>query len=103
MKKLILLFLVLGVVAGIVFGSLYSNFQSFEEKRGRIIKDMKILINEQAKEGNYRCCIEPPCTMCFMGNWLWDDGICRCDDMIASGEFDKVCPQCKDKLEEGQC
>jgi hypothetical protein len=61
------------------------------------------LIDLQAREGNYRCCIDPPCTMCFMGDWIWDDGTCRCDDMIAQGEDDKVCPQCKGGSEEGTC
>ena len=102
-KKFIFLFLFVGISIGIVFANLYPNFQSFEKKRSNIINDMEMLIEQQTKEGNYRCCIEPACTMCFMGNWLWDDGICRCDDMIANGEDDKVCPQCKKGLEEGFC
>jgi len=64
---------------------------------------MEELIDQQVKKGNYRCCIEPACTMCLMGDWLWDDGICRCDDVIVKGENDKVCPQCKKGLEEGKC
>ncbi len=102
-KKFIFLFLFVGISIGIVFANLYPNFQSFEKKRSNIINDMEMLIEQQTKEGNYRCCIEPACTMCFMGDWLWDDGICRCDDMIANGEDDKVCPQCKKGLEEGFC
>jgi len=102
-KKLIFLLLFSGVFIGIVFANLYPNFQSFEKRRTTIMNDMESLIDQQTKEGNYRCCIEPACTMCFMGNWLWDDGICRCDDMIANGEYDKVCPQCQRGLEEGLC
>lgn len=102
-KKLIVLFSLLGILIGIVSANLYPNFQSFEKKRSNIISDMETLISQQVKEGNYKCCIEPACTMCFMGNWIWDDGICRCDDMIVKGELDKVCPQCKRGLEEGLC
>lgn len=102
-KKSIILFIFLGIFIGIVFANLYPNLQSFEKKRMSIINDMEMLINQQVKEGNYKCCIEPACTMCFMGDWLWDNGICRCDDMIVKGEFDKVCPQCKKGLEEGLC
>lgn len=64
---------------------------------------MNKVIDQQVKEGNYGCCIEPACTMCFMGEWLWDDGICRCDGMIVKEELDKVCPQCKKGLGEGLC
>ena len=41
--------------------------------------------------------------MCFLGDWLWDDGTCDCDGMIVKGEWDKVCPQCKKGIEEGFC
>lgn len=102
-KKLIFLFLFLGVFIGIGLASVYPQFQSFEIRRANIITGMNNIINQQAERGNYRCCIEPACTMCFMGNWIWDDGICRCDDMIAQGKDDKVCPQCKRGLEEGKC
>ena len=102
-KRFVFLFLFIGFFIGISVVSVYPNLQSFEKKRSNIINDMEMLIEQQTKEGNYRCCIEPACTMCFMGDWLWDDGICRCDDMIANGEDDKVCPQCKKGLEEGSC
>lgn len=101
--SLIFLFLFFGVIIGAVFTSVYPSVQSFDKRRENIIQEMEGLIDQQVKEGNYRCCIEPACTMCFMGDWLWDDGICRCDDMIAQGKDDKVCPQCKRGLEEGLC
>ncbi|MBU2634066.1 MAG: hypothetical protein KJ674_02370 [Nanoarchaeota archaeon] len=103
LKKLIFLFLFLSIFVGVVFGNFFINIQSFDKQRENIINDMNLAISEQVEKGNYRCCIDPPCTMCYLGNWIWDDGICRCDDMILEGEFDKVCPQCKKGLEEGIC
>lgn len=100
---LIFLFLFFGIFIGIIFASVYPNFQSFEERRENIIIEMNSVISQNVEEGEYKCCIEPACTMCFLGNWVWDDGICRCDDMIAQGKDDKVCPQCKRGLEEGRC
>lgn len=76
---------------------------SFEEKREKVISELSLAIEEAEKEGKYKCCIEPACTMCYLGDWIWDDGSCYCDDMIAQGENDKVCPQCKKGLEEGLC
>jgi len=102
-KRFIFLFVLLGISIGISVVSVYLNFHSFEKKRSNVIGNMEMLIEQQVEEGNYRCCIEPACTMCFMGDWLWDDGICRCDDMIANGEDDKVCPQCIKGLEKGIC
>ncbi len=76
---------------------------SFEERRANILNELSEAINDAKLEGKYGCCIEPPCTMCYLGEWIWDDGYCRCDEMIKKGEFDKVCPQCKKGLEEGKC
>jgi hypothetical protein len=101
--KFIFLLFIIGILTGAGLVKLYAHFQSFETRRANIINDMYDLIDLQAREGNYRCCIDPPCTMCFMGDWIWDDGTCRCDDMIAQGEDDKVCPQCKGGSEEGTC
>jgi hypothetical protein len=76
---------------------------SFEEKREEILSELNFAIEEAEKEGKYNCCIKPSCTMCYLGNWIWEDGSCYCDDMIAKGEDDKVCPECKKGLEEGSC
>ena len=98
------LFLFLGVIVGYLFIDLViPNLQPFDIRRELVIKDMNSLIEESVEKGDYRCCIDPPCTMCFLGEWIWEDGICRCDDMIAQGQDDKVCPQCKKGLKEGKC
>ena len=76
---------------------------SFEERREEVLSGLSLAIEDAEAQGKYKCCIEPACTMCYMGSWIWDDGTCDCDGMIAAGEFDKVCPQCKRALEEGLC
>lgn len=103
MKKMILVFMVFGVAAGFIIGSLFPDTRNYEDRRHSLMDDMASLIEEKVDSGEYKCCIEPACDMCFLGHWLWDDGICRCDEMIASGQDDKVCPQCKKALEEGLC
>ena len=77
--------------------------QPFEQRRTKLLNELSDSINQAMLEGKYHCCIEPPCTMCYLGNWIWEDGTCECDAMIAKGEFDKVCPQCKKGIEEGKC
>ena len=102
MKGLVFV-LILGIIAGILVASAYPNLQSYSQRRATLINDINSEIAKSVAAGNYRCCIQPACTMCYMGDWIWDDGICRCDDMIAQGQYDKVCPQCKKGLEEGRC
>jgi len=41
--------------------------------------------------------------MCYLGDWIWKDGTCDCDEMIKRGEWDKVCPQCQKGIKEGKC
>lgn len=102
MKKIFFLFFIFFII-GLVYVNINLKEESFQTKRENIISEMEKLIQEQVELGNYSCCIQPACTMCFMGNWLWDDGMCRCDEMIATGQDDKVCPQCVKALEEGVC
>lgn len=103
MKRLFFIFLISGILIGAVSASLYPNLQSYEKRRENIINDIESLIEEKTESGEYKCCIEPSCNMCFLGEWLWDDGICRCDDLITNGENDKVCPECKAGIKEGRC
>ena len=92
-----------GIIIGLVFGFAHPQLQTYDVRRENNIKEMQELIGERVEVGEYQCCIEPACDMCYLGHWIWDDGICRCDEMIAKGEFDKVCPQCEKAIEEGQC
>lgn len=97
------MFTVLGIAAGFITGSLVPDFRSYEDRRHKLMDDMAALIEEKVESGEYKCCIEPACDMCFLGHWKWSDGICRCDEMIAQGRDEDVCPQCRKALEEGLC
>jgi len=104
MKKIIIpaiLFII--VVTMVFYTSATIKKPGFEDKRAKLLADLDSNIREAVLEGKYNCCIEPPCTMCYLGNWIWEDGTCHCDEMIAQGELDKVCPQCRQKVGEGQC
>ncbi len=105
MKRISVVFVLvsIGIIVGILLSNLIPSFYSFETRREKIIADLNSEIEKSVERGDYRCCIEPACTMCYLGDWIWDDGICRCDEMIAQGQDDKVCPQCRKGLEEGKC
>jgi len=81
----------------------YGKELSFEERREKVLFELNTGIEKAKEEGRYKCCIEPACTMCYLGHWIWDDGSCYCDDMIAKGEMDKVCPECIKGIESGSC
>lgn len=77
-----------------------------QAKLERIIKQQDQAIQEAVRQGVYKCCIKPPCTMCYMEASKWNNyqaGTCACDDLIAKGE--EPCPQCKKGLcqTEGTC
>lgn len=78
-------------------------FKSFEQKRKEVLSEIDLSIEQAKREGKYKCCIEPPCKMCFLGNWIWGDGTCDCDSMILNGKMDKVCPECIKGIKEGKC
>ena len=100
MNKLIftiLMFLVGGFFVYLVFGIPSLNFNGLDptEMYQRIIQERDFAINQAIIRGDYKCCISPPCTMCYMEANQWNNytsGTCACDDLIALGE--KPCPQC---------
>ena len=102
MKK-IYLFIFSFIVLSLIISTLFQKEPSFEERREKVISELTLAIKEAEEEGKYKCCIEPACTMCYLGDWIWEDGSCYCDDMIEQGKDDKVCPQCKKGLEQGLC
>jgi len=76
---------------------------SSEEMQERIIAERDFAILKATEEGNYKCCINPACTMCYMEANKWNNftaGTCACDDLIAAGE--DPCPQCISGLCEGE-
>ncbi|NQU77968.1 hypothetical protein HQ544_04710 [Candidatus Falkowbacteria bacterium] len=102
----ILLLLISGVAGYFISDSLQVNFEDLSavEKYERIIQERDIAISEAKTAGDFRCCINPPCTMCFMEANEWNNftpGTCACDDLIAQGK--EPCPQCKRGLADGTC
>lgn len=102
MKRIFVL-LVFVVIGSFVILTIFPRQDNFEAKRENLLTKLYENIEDAKEIGRYKCCIEPPCTMCYLGNWIWKDGSCYCDEMILKGELDKVCPQCKRGIEEGKC
>ncbi len=103
--KLIIFALIVLIVSGaaISYNLTKADESNFEQNRENILSQLYSAIEDAKEIGKYKCCIEPPCTMCYLGDWIWEDGTCGCDELIAKGEWDKVCPQCKKGIEEGNC
>ncbi len=109
MKKIIIaiLLLFMGGFASFLFFRYQKtpNFNelSSNEKWQRIIQERDEAIAEVVREGVYKCCIEPPCTMCYMEANQWNHyqaGTCACDDLIVQGK--EPCPQCERGLCQGK-
>ncbi|MBU1130812.1 hypothetical protein KJ840_01645 [Patescibacteria group bacterium] len=102
-------YLIISLLGGVVIFSVLS-FLLFENvgyvrllspaaRQAYIIKARDFSIQEAKKQGDYRCCINPPCTMCYMEPNQWNNytaGTCACDDLIAQGK--EPCPQCAQAL-----
>ncbi len=101
-NKIIILVLIIGSVASAVILFKVPN-KNIDIDREQVLGQLYLAIEKAKEDGNYKCCIEPPCTMCYMDNWIWEGGICECDEMIAKRDWDKVCPQCVRGIEEGKC
>ncbi len=101
-KLLITLIISVSVFVGIfMFNQKTPSFEnlSSEEMYQKIISERDLAIQKSVEEGNYRCCITPPCTMCYMEANQWNNfqaGTCACDDLIALGK--EACPQCNKGL-----
>ncbi len=95
MKK-ILIMLAMFLLTGFLFVTPSHNPE-------KTIDDFYKSIEVAKQKGNYNCCIEPDCTMCYFGNWKFEKGTCFCDNAIAKGDFDSVCPQCKKGVGDAQC
>ncbi|MDP1538985.1 MAG: hypothetical protein Q8M00_03070 [bacterium] len=104
-KPIIIFLIILIAIGGGAFFILSktTNGDNFKTEREKVLSQLYLAIEKAKAKGKYQCCIEPPCTMCYLGNWIWDDGTCHCDEMIAKGEWNKVCPQCIRGIEEGRC
>jgi copper chaperone CopZ len=89
-KEKLLSLQVFNTYKAVVIKETTSGFQ-----KEKILSQIYSAIEKAKAEGKYKCCIEPPCTMCYLGTWVFEDGTCKCEKMIEKGEFDKVCPECK--------
>lgn len=70
-----------------------------DEKQRLIVLQRDKAIYEAKDRGDYKCCIDPACTMCYMEANQWNNfkaGTCACDDFIAQDK--EPCPQCKNGL-----
>jgi hypothetical protein len=101
-----------GVLALLIFGFLWVFWepvgkmrivtQSPGSTRDELVSLRDLAIKRARAEGKYKCCLEPPCTMCFWEGNPWNNntaGTCACDDLIAQGK--EPCPQCAGVMEEG--
>ncbi|PIU69287.1 hypothetical protein COS81_00540 [candidate division WWE3 bacterium CG06_land_8_20_14_3_00_42_16] len=64
------------------------NFKNLspQQKYERIQQELNLAIHAAQSHGDYRCCINPPCTMCYLSPNPWNNftaGTCACDDLIA--------------------
>ncbi len=102
---LLLLMLITGRLGFLAAKKPNPDFESLniEEMYQKIISYRDLAIQKAVKSGNYKCCINPPCTMCYMQANEWNNftaGTCACDDLIAQGK--EPCPQCKTGLCEAE-
>jgi hypothetical protein len=111
MKKIWLVWVLIVILMIFIFAKGFGVFGSnitfqkedFEQKRVRVLNELSLAIEEAKAQGKYKCCIEPPCTMCYLGNWIWKDGSCYCDDMIKENKLNFVCPECLRGIKEERC
>jgi len=112
-QKIFIFFILplIGFLTGFyIFDKLNPKFESLdaEEMHAQILANRDFAIQKAVETGDYNCCINPPCTMCYMEANQWNNfkaGTCACDDLIAQGK--EPCPQCEndlcEKSEEGIC
>jgi len=101
MKKVTIIFLILlmgGFVGYLIFNIQNPGFEKLNPTKQleKIISQRTEAIAQAVKAGVYKCCITPPCTMCYSEANKWNNhkaGTCACDELIAQGK--EPCPQCK--------
>ncbi len=69
----------------------------------KVIENLYDAIEIAEEKGEYKCCIEPACTMCYLGHWKFEKGTCYCDDAIREGRDEDICPECVKGIEKGFC
>lgn len=105
-KKVLISLVFLGVTAGVISGYWFFQERNRDFRKlsaammlQKIIHDRDYAIERAIEGGDYKCCINPPCTMCYMEANQWNNfraGTCACDSLIAKGK--EPCPQCRQGL-----
>lgn len=93
------IFLFIFLIIGFAIALAFEGNKSPEQ----VIQELEKAIENAEEKGVYKCCIEPACDMCYLGHWKFEKGTCFCDDAIAEGKNEDVCPQCIKGIEEGRC
>ena len=104
MKNLVLIIAIILIVGFLGSVAFYPNFFIYRLMGAGGMHDFMVKLRSYGikmakEEGQYRCCIEPDCTMCYSEGNKWNygqAGTCACDDFIARGE--EPCPQCANTL-----
>jgi len=102
-RKIFSIFVLSILVLALVHVLTTTQKETFEQRRTIVLDEISLAIEDAENQEKYKCCIEPPCTMCYLGDWIWDDGTCDCDGMIKNDEWESVCPQCIKGIKEGNC
>ncbi len=93
-----LFLIIVGLVGLLIFKQFNHTFKNLNSKilHQNIIEQRDYGIQLAVENGDYQCCITPPCTMCYMEGNQWNNqtaGTCACDQLIAQGK--EACPQCQ--------
>jgi len=87
----------------LIFGGIMISENYDADEPEEVIAELYKAVDIAKERGDYSCCIEPACTMCYLGHWKFEKGTCHCDEAIMEGRDEDVCPECKSGLEEGLC
>jgi hypothetical protein len=101
-KEIIFIFSVFVVVILVVwfFNGARGMDMDMEEKRDTYISLKKEIIGEQITQGNYKCCLEKPCTYCIEKTPGHGEGaICSCVADLMNGVH--PCGECIGEIMEG--
>lgn len=98
--------IILLILFSLSFGFFLARWQNppftsltLQEMPQRIIAERNFAIQKAIEAGTYQCCINPPCTMCYLEPNQWNNftpGTCACDQLIAQEK--EPCPQCQKGL-----
>lgn len=88
------------VVLAVLIGSTgasrqFTHMLSMQGNMEHIGEDVEHMIGKLVAEGEYKCCLEKPCTYCLL-----DEGMCECLNEVINGEG--PCGECIGEILEGE-